>query len=286
MLQLADAVAVPTLLSRNGWRARRAEWSACSSLGGMIRVRVTFGAGDCLADIVLAEVVIAVIGVVHRKMRHQRVEHLTVYLPPAEHRVKHMAAEGVVIGEEMLMESGHGGPVEHHGGEVAKHGAGHIMSEEDGLPVRHFEQCGIRCLLFDHGTSLDEAERPVHNHGEERVGSAVGLDDAVIELLEADVLTLALVLECGTMRIGERHGEIVRDPFGHAGLAYLVGDTIEDDEFAVQSFAGADACVAVLEQFADGGGALQQAGYEQRECAVLIQHVCAVIGDGTDVLGQ
>ncbi len=75
-------------------------------------------------------------------------------------------------------------------------------------------------------------------------------------------MTLALVLEGRAMAIGEWHGEVVRHAFGHTGLAYLVCHAIQDDELAVQALAGADAGVAMLEQFADGGGAFQQPRHE------------------------
>ena len=85
------------------------------------------------------------------------------------------------------------------------------------------------------------------------------------------------------MHVRERHGEIVRHPLRHAALPDLVRLAVEDDELAVESLAGADAGVAVLQQFADGGRAFQQPGDEQCQRAVLIEHVRVVVGDWFDL---
>lgn len=142
---------------------------------------------------------------------------------------------------------------------------------------------GYGACCFDDCPRLDEAEGASHDDREERVGAAVRLDDAVVEILQADIAALALVLERGVMHVRERHGEIVRHAFRHAALSDLIGDAVEDDELAVEPFAGSDAGVAVGEQFADGRGAFEQSGHQQRQRAVLVQLVGVMRRDGFDL---
>ena len=118
------------------------------------------------------------------------------------------------------------------------------MPQEHRLPVGDLHQSRVRGLLFDDRPRLDEAEGASHDDREECVGAAVRLDDAVVEILQADIAALALVLERGVMHVRERHGEIVRHAFRHAALSDLIGDAVEDDELAVEPFAGSDAGVA------------------------------------------
>lgn len=60
-----------------------------------------------------------------------------------------MPAERVVVGQKMLMESGHGSTMKHHRGEVSEHGAFDIVAQEHGLSIGHFHQRGVGCLLLD-----------------------------------------------------------------------------------------------------------------------------------------
>lgn len=156
------------------------------------------------------------------------------------------------------------------------------MAEEDRLPVRDLFERRVRRLLFDDGARLDEAERAAHDDGEERVRASVRLDDTPVELLQADVAAFALVLERGPVHVRERQREIVRHGLHFAGASDLPRAPVEDDDLAVEPFAGADARVAVGEQLAHRGGAFQQTWYEQRERAVLVQHVRAVLVDRLD----
>ena len=159
----------------------------CLAARDDLSVGVAFGGGDGLGDRILAEIVIAVSRVVHRKMLHQRVEYLAVDLAVVEHRIQHVAAEGAVVREEVLVESGHRGAVEHDRREIAEQRAPDIVAQEHRLAVGHLHQCGVGRLLLDDGSRLDKAERAAHDHREEGVGSAVRLDDAVVERLESDV---------------------------------------------------------------------------------------------------
>ena len=115
-------------------------------------------------------------------MLHQGIEHLTVDFAALKHRIEHMAAERLVVGQEVLVESGHSRAVEHHGGEVPEHGALDVVAQEHGLPVGHLHQRGIGCLLLDDRARLDEAERAAHNYRKERVRAAVRLDNLIVEL--------------------------------------------------------------------------------------------------------
>lgn len=59
---------------------------------------IALGAGNGLGYRILAEVVVAIIRVVHRQMLHQGIEHLTVDFAALKHRIEHMAAERLVVG--------------------------------------------------------------------------------------------------------------------------------------------------------------------------------------------
>ena len=173
-----------------------------------------------------------------------------------------MPAERVVVGQKMLMESGHGSTMKHHRGEVSEHGAFDIVAQEHGLSIGHFHQRGVGCLLLDDRAGLDETERAAHHHREEGVRATVGLNDFLVQFLKTNIFAFALILECRPMAVGKRHREIIWHALGHTGLADLICDPIQDNELAVEPFAGADTRIAVLEQLADGGGAFQQAWYQ------------------------
>lgn len=64
----------------------------------LISLSIALGAGNGLGYRILAEVVVAIIRVVHRQMLHQGIEHLTVDFAALKHRIEHMAAERLVVG--------------------------------------------------------------------------------------------------------------------------------------------------------------------------------------------
>lgn len=248
-------------------------------------MRIAFSAGDCLGNIVLAEIMIAILRIIYWQVSDQRIEYLTIDFAALEYCIKHVAAERMVIGKEVFMESGYGRTMEHHRREVAEHSAFDVMPQKYCLPVSYFQQCGVGSLLFNHSASFNKTECAAHNHRKECIRAPISFDDFLIQLFKADIAAFALILESSAMAVGEWHSEIIGNPFGNTRLTDFIGNAIENNKLTIQSLAGTDSGIAVLKQLADSGGAFKQTWNEQSKRAVLIQHIGTMFGNRMNVLG-
>lgn len=168
--------------------------------------------------------------------------------------IQHVAAAAAVVGNEVFVIASHADALHVIGRAEADQRAAPLMEREGRLLFYRFQHWAVRPFLTRYGASFDMAELTIDPHRAEQVRRGDLFIDALVQLRLGD-RPIELLADAGLEKgdDGERGFLLQTGRAGAAVGAQLVYFLIERDQFAIQMIEGAEAEIAVFQQFGDGG---------------------------------